>query len=135
MAKGRDRGISGGPRGRIAHALPSSFFPNPPPAMIHHLVLFQLKPEVTSAQVETMMRQTRAQLLKIDEVLAVQCGRAADPSGEWGFFFSIDCESLEKLTVCQENPIYLKYAEKVLKAHTSNSFQADFQTEPARDLR
>lgn len=103
--------------------------------MIHHLALFQLKPEVTPLQVDTMMRQTRAQLLKIDEVLALQCGRAADPSGEWGFFYAIDCESLEKLTLCQENPIFLKYAEKVLKPHTSARFQADFQTEPARDIR
>ncbi|MDD5350223.1 MAG: Dabb family protein [Chthoniobacteraceae bacterium] len=103
--------------------------------MIHHLALFQLKPEVASSEVETMMRQTRSQLLKIDEVLAVQCGRAVDPTGEWGFFFSIDCESLDKLTICQENPIYLKYIEKVLKPHTSNSFRANFQTEPGRDLR
>ncbi|MEI8233787.1 MAG: Dabb family protein [Verrucomicrobiota bacterium] len=103
--------------------------------MIHHIALFQLKPEVTSEQVETMMRQTRSQLLKIGEVLVVQCGRAVDLSGAWGFFFAVDCESMEKLALIQENPIYLKYAEKVLKPNTRDSLGADYETEPGRDIR
>ena len=103
--------------------------------MIHHIMLFQLQPEVTSEQVETMMRQTRSQLLKISEVLVVQCGRAVDASGEWGFFFAVDCESTEKLTLFLENPIYLKYAEKVLKPNIRDSLRADYEMEPGRDVR
>ncbi len=103
--------------------------------MIHHITLFQLKPEVTSEEVEAMMRQTRSQLLKINEVLAVQCGRTVDPTGQWGFFFSIDCESMEKLTLFVENPIYLKYAEKVLKPRTSTTLRADYETDPGQDIR
>ena len=104
-------------------------------AMIHHIALFQLKPEITSAQLETMMRQTRSQLLKIGEVLIVQCGRAVDPAGEWGFFFAVDCESSEKLALVQENPVYLKYAEKVLKPNTCGSLRVDYETEPGKDNR
>jgi len=103
--------------------------------MIHHITLFQLKPEVTSEQVEAMMRQTRSQLLKIGEVLAVQCGRAVDPSAEWGFFFAVDCESTEKLALFAENPIYLKYAEKVLKPNVSTTLRADYETDPGQDIQ
>ncbi|MEY2528179.1 MAG: Stress responsive Barrel Domain, partial [Verrucomicrobiota bacterium] len=32
--------------------------------MVHHIVLFKLKPEVTPARIEEMMMNTRMQLLK-----------------------------------------------------------------------
>jgi len=42
--------------------------------MIHHLVLFKVKPEFDDEKLECMMRETRIQLLKIPEVLSVRCG-------------------------------------------------------------
>src|SRR5213079_3704477 len=42
--------------------------------MVHHVVLYKLKPEVTPARVEAMMMNTRMQLLKIPEVLNIKCG-------------------------------------------------------------
>ena len=47
--------------------------------MVHHIVLFKLKPEVTPARVEEMMMNTRMQLLKIPEVLSIKCGKRIDP--------------------------------------------------------
>jgi len=44
--------------------------------MIHHIVLYKLKPEVTPARVEEMMMNTRMQLLKIPEVQNIKCGKA-----------------------------------------------------------
>src|SRR5437868_7366831 len=47
--------------------------------MVHHIVLYKLKPEVTPARVEEMMMNTRMQLLKIPEVLSIKCGKRIDP--------------------------------------------------------
>src|SRR4029077_13139421 len=47
--------------------------------MIHHVVLYKLKLEVTPARVEEMMMNTRMQLLKIPEVLSIKCGKRVDP--------------------------------------------------------
>ena len=47
--------------------------------MVHHIVLYKLKPEVTPARVEEMMMNTRMQLLKIPEVLNIKCGKRIDP--------------------------------------------------------
>ena len=47
--------------------------------MVHHIVLYRLKPEVTPARVEEMMMNTRMQLLKIQEVLSIKCGKRIEP--------------------------------------------------------
>src|SRR5882724_1697890 len=47
-------------------------------SMIHHIVLYKLKPEVTPARVEAMMMNARMQLLKIPEVLSIKCGKRVD---------------------------------------------------------
>jgi hypothetical protein len=47
--------------------------------MIHHVVLYKLKPEVTPARTEEMMMNARMQLLKIPEVLSIKCGKRVDP--------------------------------------------------------
>ena len=103
--------------------------------MIHHIALFKLKPEVTPEKLETMMRQTRARLLKIGEVLALKCGKNIDPQGEWGFFLAVDVESAEKLALCRESGVYLKFAEDVLKPNTCDRLAVDYEMEPGKDIR
>src|SRR4029077_2740528 len=63
--------------------------PEPPNSfnfMIHHVVLYKLKSEVTPARVEEMMMNARMQLLKIPEVLSIKCGKRVDPALPWPFF-------------------------------------------------
>jgi len=48
--------------------------------MVHHVVLYKLKPEVTPAHVETMMMNARMQLLKIPEVPASNAGNGSTPN-------------------------------------------------------
>ncbi len=103
--------------------------------MVHHIVLFKLKHEVTSEKVEEMMRQTRINLLKIDEVLAVKCGRNVEADSEWGFFIAVDFESMEKLALYQHDPIYVKYVEEVIKPNTIARLGLDYETDPGRDIR
>jgi len=103
--------------------------------MIYHIVLFKLKPEVTPEKLEEMMSQTRAQLLKISEVLSLKCGKNIDPAGEWGFFIAADFESTEKLALYREDAIHIKYVEEVIKPNTYDRVAFDYEMEPRKDVR
>jgi hypothetical protein len=103
--------------------------------MIHHIVLYKLKPEVTPARVEEMMMNTRMQLLKIQEVLSIKCGKRVDPETAWPFFIAIDFESMDKFAIFQEEPIYVKFMEEVIKPNTADSLSLDFEMDPGKDVR
>lgn len=103
--------------------------------MIHHIVLFKLKPEVASEKLEEMMRQTRSQLLKIGEVLSVKCGKNIDPESEWGFFIAVEFESTDKLALYRDSAIHLKYVEEVIRPNTRDRFVVDYEMEPGKDIR
>jgi len=103
--------------------------------MVHHIVLFQLKPDVTVEKVEEMMRETRINLLKIPEALSVKCGKNVDPKSEWGFFIAIDFESMERLASYQADPIHVKYVEEVIKPNTMARLGLDYEMEPGKDVR
>jgi hypothetical protein len=103
--------------------------------MVHHIVLYKLKPEVTPARVEEMMMNARMQLLKIPEVLSIKCGKRIDPETDWPFFIAIDFESMDKFTMFREDPIYVKFAEEVIKPNTDESLVLDFEMDPGKDVR
>ncbi len=103
--------------------------------MIHHVVFFKLKPEVDDHKLEEMIRSTRSMLLKIPEVLSVRSGRNIDSTSEWPFFLTVEVETLEKLRMYVEDPVHLKYLEKVIKPNTTARFALDFQTDPSKDLK
>jgi len=103
--------------------------------MIHHLVLFKLNPEVTNEKIEEIMRETRARLLKISSALTVKCGKAIDPASEWGFFLSVDVESMEKLALYREDAIHIKFVEEIIKPNTCGRLAVDFEMDPGKDIR
>ena len=103
--------------------------------MIQHLLFYKLKPEVTKAGIEDMVRSSRSLLLRIPEVLNVRSGRAIDPQSEWPFFISMEFESLEKKRIFEDDPIFLKFQKVIVEANTLASFQMDFETDPSKDLK
>jgi len=103
--------------------------------MVHHIVLYRLKHEVTPARVEEMMMNTRMQLLKIPEVLSIKCGKRIDPEVDWPFFIAIDFESMDKYSIFCEDPIYVKFTEEVIKPNTQDSLVLDFEMDPGKDVR
>ena len=103
--------------------------------MVHHIVLYKLKPEVTPARVEEMMMNTRMQLLKIPEVLSIKCGKRIEAEMDWPFFIAIDFESMDKYAIFREDPIYVKFAEEVVKPNTEDSLTLDFEMDPGKDVR
>jgi len=103
--------------------------------MVHHIILFKLKPEVTLARIEEMMMNTRMQLLKIPEVLSIKCGKRIDPELPWPFFIAIDFESMDRYEIFCEDPIHVKFMEEVIKPNTAESLALDFEMDPGKDVR
>lgn len=103
--------------------------------MVHHLVLFKLKPNTADETVEHMMRQTRMQLLKIPEALNVKCGKRIDENNKWQFFLSADFETMERLSVYMTDPIHIKFVEEIIKPNVSERLALDYEMEPGKDVR
>jgi predicted transcriptional regulator len=104
-------------------------------SMIHHVVLYKLRFEVTPARVEAMMMNTRMQLLKIPEVLSIKCGKRVDPELPWPFFIAIDFESMDKYAIFREDPVFVKFMEEIIKPNTADSLTLDFEMDPGKDVR
>lgn len=103
--------------------------------MIHHVVFFQLKPEVDATKLEEMVRGTRSLLLKIPEVLSVRSGRNVEAASPWPFFIAIETESLEKLRMMLDDPMHLKFMQAVVLPNTSGQFAMDFEMDPSKNLK
>ena len=103
--------------------------------MVHHIGLYKLKPGVTPEETEEMMMNARMQLLKIDEVLSIKCGKRIDPELPWPFFIAIDFESMDKYAIFREDPIHVKFMEEVIKPNTTDSLTLDFEMDPGKDVR
>src|SRR5437667_6834522 len=103
--------------------------------MIHHTVLYKLKPEVTPARVEAIRMKDRMQLLKIPEVLSIKCGKRIDPELPWPFFIAIDFESMDKYAIFREDPIFVKFTEEIIKPNTEDSLALDFEMDPGKDVQ
>jgi hypothetical protein len=103
--------------------------------MVHHIVLYKLKHEVTPARVEEMMMNARMQLLKIPEVLSIKCGKRINQEIDWPFFIAIDFESMDKYSIFCEDSIYVKFVEEVIKPNTEDSLVLDFEMDPGKDVR
>ena len=103
--------------------------------MISHIAFYRLKSEVDEQGLEDMVRTTRSLLLKIPEILSVHSGRNVSSESEWSFFYSIDVESLGKLAMTTDDPLFLKFLATVITPNTEDEFVFDFETDPSKDLR
>jgi hypothetical protein len=103
--------------------------------MVHHLTLCKLKPEVTPAKLEQMMRSTRINLLKIPEILAVRCGKNIETDSEWPFFIALDFESMEKMAVTQDDAIYMKFMADVVAKNIAERLTLNYEMEPNKDTK
>src|ERR1700710_881218 len=102
--------------------------------MVHHIGLYKLKPHVTPEDTEDMMMHARMQLLKIDEVLSIKCGKRIDSKVPWPFFIAIDFESLDKQAIFREDPIYIKFVEEVIKPNTAEYLALDYEMDPGKNV-
>ena len=99
--------------------------------MVHHIVLYRLKQSPTPEILDEMMLKSRTMLLRIPEVLSIRCGRNTEgPNTEYPFFVAIDFDSLAKLEVFRDHPVYLKYMEDVIKPLTTGHLVLNYEMEP-----
>ncbi len=103
--------------------------------MIAYLSLFKLKPEVTPEKLEEMMSRTRVQLLRVPEILAVKTGKRVNPDDPYPWFVYLEVESMDKLTICQDDPHYIKFREEVLKPHIAEQEATAFEMDPRKDVK
>lgn len=103
--------------------------------MVHHVMLFKLKPEVTPAKLEQLMMSTRMSLLKIPEILSVRCGKNLDPNSPWPFFIALDFESTEKLAMTQDDAIYMKFTAEVIAPNTAEELSLNYEMDPGKNVK
>jgi hypothetical protein len=100
--------------------------------MIHHIVLYKLKPEITPERADELLIKTRIQLLKIAVAMNVRCGRRIDQQNEWPFFFAAEFDSKERMAMFVDDPVYIKFMEETIKPNTQGSMVLDYETDPKR---
>lgn len=103
--------------------------------MVHHIVLLKLKSSVTAEKLDEMIRTSRSQLLKIPEVLNLRSGKNIELDSEWAFFIAMDVESTAKLAMCEEDPVYVKFVEEVVKPNIVHSLTLNYEMEPGKDIK
>lgn len=103
--------------------------------MIAYLSLFKLKPEVTEEKLEQMMAQTRVQLLRVPEVLAVKTGKRVNPNHPFPWFVYLEVETMDKLAICQDDPYYIKFREEVVKPNIADQDATAFEMEPQKNVK
>ncbi len=103
--------------------------------MVHHVVLYKINPEITPARVEEMMMTARMQLLKIQEVLSIKCGKRIGQDNEWPFFIAIDFESMDKYEMFRDDPIFVKFDAETIRPNIAEALTLDFEMDPGKDVR
>jgi len=103
--------------------------------MVHLVVLCKLNEHVTQKNLEEMARSARSQLLKIPEVLAVRAGKRIKPDNEWPYFYSVDLESMDKLAMFRDDPVFIRFHEKVIKLNTWTVQELVYELEPGKDVK
>ncbi len=104
--------------------------------MIARLSFHVLKEELDPLVLEEMLRSIRAMLLRIPEVLAVRAGRNLEEGASWPFYYSIECESTEKLAMIQDDPIYQKLVNTIVKPLVANkNLVLTYELDPGKDLK
>ena len=103
--------------------------------MVHHIVLLKLKSSITAEKLDEMIRSSRSRLLKIPEIQSLRSGKNIEIDSEWAFFISMDVESTAKLKMCEDDPVYVKFVEDVVKPNIVHSLTLDYETDPGKDVK
>ena len=103
--------------------------------MVHYIALCKLNDNVSEETVEEMTRSARSQLLKIPEVLAVRSGKKINPENEWPFFYSVDVESMDKIAMFQDDPILIRFIEKMIRPNSWIVQELVYELEPGKDIK
>jgi len=103
--------------------------------MVHHIVLYKLKPEVTPARVGRDDDECTDAIAQNPEVLSIKCGKRIDSNMPWPFFIALDFESMDKYALFREDSIFVNLMPRSLKPNISDALVLDFEMDPGKDVR
>ncbi len=103
--------------------------------MVHFISLHKLADDVDDARVDDLMRTSRSLLLRIQEVHNVRSGKRIDPENEYRFCVAIDFESLDKLSMFREDPLWVKFQHEFLDKVSVDSTELVYETEPGKNVK
>jgi len=103
--------------------------------MIGHISLHRLDPEVTDDELEDMLRTARSLLLKIHGVLNVKSGKRVESGNRWQFFLYLEFDSLDKMAMCKDDPVYIKYTHDVIRPHSIEEQEFTYELDPGKDIK
>jgi len=104
--------------------------------MIIRLSFHTLKKDLDPLILEEMLRATRSMLLRIPEVLAVRSGRNLDDQESWPFYYSIECGSTSKLQMIEDDPIFQKMVNTIIKPNVGPQKKIlTYELDPSKDLK
>ncbi|MCB1232403.1 MAG: Dabb family protein [Verrucomicrobiae bacterium] len=103
--------------------------------MVHFISLHKLKKDVDEPKLDELMRVSRSLLLRIQEVHNVRSGKRIDPKNEYDFCVALDFESLDKLAMFRDDPLWMKFQHEHLAAVATDSLELIYETEPGKNVK
>jgi hypothetical protein len=103
--------------------------------MVHYIALYKLAKGIEESAVDDLMRSSRSFLFRIQEAHNARSGKRIDGRMEFPFFISIDFESLDKLTMFRDDPVWIKFQHDYIAPATSDFVEMVYETEPGKNLK
>lgn len=103
--------------------------------MVYHVAFYKLREDISPEKIDEMIRSSRSQLVRVPEVLTVRSGKKITSDCQWPFFVAIDFESMDKKRACEEDPVYIKFLETVIRPNVTEEWISDYELEPGRPIR
>lgn len=103
--------------------------------MVHFIALYRLAEGVTDAKLEEMLRVSRSLFFRVQEAHNVRSGRSIEGDNPWPFFVSMDLESMDKVQMFLNDPVWVKFNQDVVRGNTTTSEVLLFETEPGKNVK
>ena len=103
--------------------------------MVHYIALYKLAKGTEESVVDDLMRQSRSFLFRIQEAHNPKSGKRIDARMDYPFFVSIDFESMDKLTMFRDDPVWIKFQHDHIKPVTWDFVEMVYETEPGKNLK
>ena len=103
--------------------------------MVHFIALYKMADGVDEAKIEELMRSSRSMLLRIPEVRQVRSGKRIESEMEFPFSVAIEFESMDKLSMFRDDPLWVKFRHDCLGPTTTESLELVYETEPGKNTK
>lgn len=103
--------------------------------MVHYIAFYKLAQGVDDSSVDDLMRSSRSFLFRIQEAHNPRSGKRIDARMEFPFFISIDFESMDKLAMFRDDPVWIKFQHDHITPRTSDFVEMVYETEPGKNLK